>query len=102
MTCPVRVAQSTTGAAPCTRVNRMGFLTRFTQGGLRLTQLEAFSDGVFAIIVTLLVLELKVPALHDPGSVHELAQQLLALLLKFLSWLIKLFICHYNLTSFAA
>jgi hypothetical protein len=31
----------------------MGFLTRFTQGELRLTRLEAFSDGVFAIIVTI-------------------------------------------------
>jgi len=40
----------------------MGFLRRFTQGELRLTRLEACSAGVFAIIVTLLVLELKVPA----------------------------------------
>ena len=40
----------------------MGFLTRFTQGELRLTRMEAFSDGVFASIVKLLVPELKVPA----------------------------------------
>src|SRR5262245_22506918 len=74
----------------------MGFLTRFTQGELRLTRLEAFSDGVFAIIVTLLVLELKVPALHDRTSVRELAQQLLTLLPKFLSWLISfIIVCKF-------
>jgi len=58
----------------------MGFLMRFTQGELGLTRLAAFSYGVFAIIVTLLALELKVPALHDHGSMCELASQLLALL----------------------
>jgi Endosomal/lysosomal potassium channel TMEM175 len=35
----------------------MRLLKRFSQGELRLNRIEAFSDGVFAIIVTLLVLE---------------------------------------------
>jgi uncharacterized membrane protein len=46
---------------------------------LHLNRLEAFSDGVFAIIVTLLVLDPKVPALSDHHSVSQLARQLLGL-----------------------
>src|SRR5207244_7475968 len=67
----------------------MRFLSRFARGELRLNRVEAFSDGVFAIVVTLLVLELKVPSLHDNGSVKELGHDLLELLPKFLSWLIS-------------
>jgi uncharacterized membrane protein len=70
----------------------MRFLARFKRGELRLTRIEAFSDGVFAIIVTLLVLELKVPLLADHDSVGELGHQLLELLPKFLSWLISFII----------
>ena len=74
----------------------MRFLARFTQGRLHLTSLEAFSDGVFAIIVTLLVLELKVPALHATGSVGELGHELVELLPKFLSWLISfIIVCKF-------
>ncbi len=74
----------------------MSFLTRFTRGELRLTRIEAFSDGVFAIIVTLLVLELKVPELRDHGSVSELAHHLRELLPKFLSWLISfIIVCKF-------
>jgi uncharacterized membrane protein len=69
---------------------------RFKQGEMRLTRIEAFSDGVFAIVVTLLVLELKVPALKDHASVSELAHQLLELLPKFLSWLISfIIVCKF-------
>jgi uncharacterized membrane protein len=74
----------------------MKLLDRFRQGHLRLTRIEAFSDGVFAIVVTLLVLELKVPVLKDHASVGELAHQIYELAPKFLSWLISfIIVCKF-------
>ena len=70
---------------------------RFRRGHLHLTRLEAFSDGVFAIVVTLLVLELKLPPLKDHASVSELAHQLVELAPKFLSWLISfIIVCSFG------
>src|SRR5581483_5262143 len=78
----------------------LGLLSRFARGQLRLTRIEAFSDGVFAIIVTLLVLELKVPSLQDHHSVSELGRELVALLPKFLSWLISfIIVCKFWLNQ---
>ena len=52
-------------------------------------RVEALSDGVFAIVVTLLVLEIRVPHVEAHGSVGELAGALLALAPKFVSWVIS-------------
>jgi uncharacterized membrane protein len=85
----------------------MRFLQRFARGELRLTRIEAFSDGVFAIIVTLLVLELEVPVVREHDSVASLGQALLELLPKFLSWLIsfvilcKFWLNHHHILGFA-
>ncbi len=85
----------------------MPLLKRFAQGELQLNRIEGFSDGVFAIVVTLLVLELKVPILHDRGNASELGRQLVDLLPKFLSWLIsfvivcKFWLNHHHLLTFA-
>ena len=59
-------------------------------------RLEAFSDGVFAIVITLLVLELHIPELAGArGGLHvarcspELWQGLIALLPKFISFIVS-------------
>jgi uncharacterized membrane protein len=52
-------------------------------------RVEALSDGVFAIVVTLLVLEIKVPHLEAHDSLAELAQSLWSLMPKFVSWVIS-------------
>ena len=53
------------------------------------SRVETFSEGIFAIIVTLLVLELKVPEIRNHGSVSELAAALKGMLPKLLSWIIS-------------
>lgn len=52
-------------------------------------RVEAFSDGVLAIVITLLVLELKSPELHDPSSSAEAWQALVALGPKIASFLLS-------------
>jgi uncharacterized membrane protein len=85
----------------------MRLIDRFRQGELRLSRIEAFSDGVFAIVVTLLVLDLKVPTLKNHASAAEMAHELVELLPKFLSWFISfLIVCkfwlnHHHLLEFA-
>ena len=54
-------------------------------------RVETFSDGVFAIIVTLLVLELKVPTLVNVNSAAELGAALWGDFPKFLSWIVSFF-----------
>ncbi len=52
-------------------------------------RLEAFSDGVFAVALTLLVLEVKVPHLHDAVSRPEAWQALRLLAPKLGSWVLS-------------
>ncbi|HLY70838.1 MAG TPA: TMEM175 family protein [Puia sp.] len=48
------------------------------------TRLEAFSDGVFAIIITIMVLEIKVPAGTSWESLKPMAPVILSYMLSFL------------------
>jgi uncharacterized membrane protein len=52
-------------------------------------RIEALTDGVFAVAMTLLVLDIKVPELEPPLATAELPLKLLALWPKFLSYLIS-------------
>lgn len=54
-------------------------------------RLEAFSDGVLAIVITLLVLELKTPHLEAANDAREALAALLALTPKFLGYLLSFF-----------
>ena len=47
-------------------------------------RLEAFSDGVLAIIITIMVLEIKVPHGHDFASLKPLIPVILSYILSFL------------------
>lgn len=55
-------------------------------------RLEAFSDGVFAIIITLLVLEIKVPELGTSITSGALFEMLRHELPAFISWVISFLI----------
>ena len=61
----------------------------FKYGAFTKNRVEAFSDGIFAIIVTLLVLEIKVPHIENADSVWGLFNAVTALMPKFLSWMIS-------------
>ncbi|MBX7042780.1 MAG: TMEM175 family protein [Ignavibacteria bacterium] len=53
------------------------------------TRIEAFSDGVFAIVVTLLVLEIKVPHFESGATNTEMIRELLHLLPKFIGFVLS-------------
>jgi uncharacterized membrane protein len=54
-----------------------------TRKGLKPGRLEAFSDGVIAVIITVLVLELKVPAPNGIAGLHAVLPSIVVYLLTF-------------------
>jgi uncharacterized membrane protein len=65
-----------------TRGRRTG-VVRATTDGMSKSRLEAFSDGVIAILITILVLELKVPHGDDLAALRPLVPTALAYVLSF-------------------
>jgi len=71
-------------------------------GGLSTSRIEALTDGVFAVVMTLLVLDLKVPLVPGPEAAAELPSKLLELWPKLLSFALSFVIAsiywvgHHN------
>src|SRR5262249_53008584 len=63
--------------------------TLFRVGEMPTSRIEAFSDGVFAIIITLLVLEIHVPQVRGKDVSAALAQSLLMMTPKFLTYILS-------------
>ena len=68
---------------------KKSFKKLMSSGNFRTNRLEAFSDGVFAIVITLLVLELRVPEVHGWPVSQELLGGLKNLLPKFLRFAVS-------------
>jgi len=66
-------------------------------------RIEAFSDGVFAIIITLLILEIKVPEIEPQANFHDTVFAIWTLKAKIISWAISFLMVgvgwlqHHNL-----
>lgn len=63
----------------------------FKYGSFTKNRVETFCDGVFAIIVTLLILEIRVPRIANPDSAAELVRAVAALTPKFAGYAISFF-----------
>ena len=61
-------------------------LRLFRVGEMRTARIEAFSDGVFAIVITLLILTIQVPQVQGPDPAPALARSLAGMAPKFLSY----------------
>ena len=78
---------SNTGGSTIGRMRSEKPLTYRMQ--LSRNRVEALTDGVFAVAMTLLVLDIKVPELQPPLDISQLPGRLLALWPKFLSYTIS-------------
>jgi uncharacterized membrane protein len=69
----------------------MGVSGKFRQWPFDKKRLEAFSDGVFAIVMTLLVLELRLPHIADPMDPHKVWEAIIEVMPVFFSWVVSFF-----------
>jgi len=86
----------------------MSVFNKFKEWQFAKGRLEMFSDGVFAIVITLLVLELKMPEVEDPTDMHMVLTALVKVLPAFYSWVISFFFVaimwlhHHNIMHMAS
>lgn len=62
-------------------------------------RIQTLSDGIFAIVATLLILEIKVPHIEDKTSIEELITAFQIILPKLVSWIISfavIFVIYLN------
>ena len=69
----------------------MGLFDKFKEWQFAKGRLEAFSDAVFAIVITLLVLELKIPEIEHPEDTATVWAAIMKVLPAFYSWVISFF-----------
>jgi uncharacterized membrane protein len=83
------------------------FFDKFKIWKFNKSRTEAFSDAVFAIIITLLILEIKIPALVNHESSKELLNALKVMFPKIVSWGVSFFfvavmwVQHHNVLRMA-
>ena len=86
----------------------MGFISKFKEWQFAKGRLEAFSDAVFAIVITLLVLELKIPEIENPTDGHAVWMAIVKVMPAFYSWVISFFFVaimwlhHHNIMHMAS
>jgi uncharacterized membrane protein len=68
-------------------------------GDIGKARIEALSDGVYAIALTLLVLDLKLPPLGEAASNAQLVEAIRALLPKALTWVLSFWVMAILWTS---
>jgi uncharacterized membrane protein len=85
----------------------MNIIQRFKIWQFDKARLETFSDGVFAIIITLLVLELKMPHLDSITNSWQLFESIKEIFPVLFSWIVcvlivgTLWLQHHNLLQMA-
>ncbi len=63
--------------------------TKDRPDGMSTSRLEAFSDGVFAVAITLLILNIQVPRAKDVADINDLIRQLLNQWPNYLSYVLS-------------
>ena len=69
--------------------------------GQSVERLAALSDGIFAVAMTLLVLDLRVPAADAVHSEHDLWRALVALSPRLVAWIHIVFLFAVSITPFS-